>query len=171
MSSGWILEPEGRYIIQPVREASFIRNWSRTSEWCVSLLSNFFPFPLWITGPAELVYCIDNNLSKAVDFAFVALQNERAAYEVIVEDGRLMYRQSGVLVNTTEDSKWIFVLSTTRSLYVGQVFFSASRWYSFCMYEYEPMTVTHIWRMIPKVFFVRTLTSRRRRVNFSIQVS
>lgn len=48
-------------------------------------------------------------------------QNERAAYEVIVEEGKLLYRQSGVLVNTTEDSKWIFVLSTTRSLYVGQV--------------------------------------------------
>lgn len=46
--------------------------------------------------------------------------NERAAYEVIVEEGKLLYRQGGVLVNTTEDSKWIFVLSTTRSLYVGQ---------------------------------------------------
>jgi hypothetical protein len=48
-------------------------------------------------------------------------QNEREAFEVVVEGGKLMYRKSGVLVNTTEDSKWIFVLSTTRSLYVGQV--------------------------------------------------
>lgn len=31
-----------------------------------------------------------------------------------------MYRQSGVLVNTDEGSKWIFVLSTSRALYVGQ---------------------------------------------------
>uniref|UniRef100_J3L179 Uncharacterized protein n=1 Tax=Oryza brachyantha TaxID=4533 RepID=J3L179_ORYBR len=46
--------------------------------------------------------------------------NEREAFEVVVEDGKLLYRKSGVLVNTTEDSKWIFVLSTTRSLYVGQ---------------------------------------------------
>ncbi|KAL6620813.1 hypothetical protein ACP70R_035952 [Stipagrostis hirtigluma subsp. patula] len=46
--------------------------------------------------------------------------NERAAYEVVVEDGRLTYTQSGALVNTTDDSKWIFVLSTSRSLYVGQ---------------------------------------------------
>ncbi|EEE54836.1 hypothetical protein OsJ_02283 [Oryza sativa Japonica Group] len=46
--------------------------------------------------------------------------NEREAFEVVVEGGKLMYRKSGVLVNTTEDSKWIFVLSTTRSLYVGQ---------------------------------------------------
>ncbi|CAN6349989.1 unnamed protein product [Urochloa humidicola] len=46
--------------------------------------------------------------------------NERAAYEVVVEDGRLTYLQSGLLVNTTDESKWIFVLSTSRSLYVGQ---------------------------------------------------
>ncbi|TVU00272.1 hypothetical protein EJB05_54314, partial [Eragrostis curvula] len=48
--------------------------------------------------------------------------NERAAYEVVVEDGRLVYMQTGLLVNTTDDSKWIFVLSTTRSLYVGQTY-------------------------------------------------
>jgi predicted transcriptional regulator len=47
-------------------------------------------------------------------------QNERAAYEVVVEEGRLLYKQSGDLVNTNEESKWIFVLSTSRSLYVGQ---------------------------------------------------
>lgn len=46
--------------------------------------------------------------------------NERAAYEVGVEEGRLLYKQSGDLVNTSEESKWIFVLSTSRSLYVGQ---------------------------------------------------
>ncbi|XP_066312022.1 IQ domain-containing protein IQM1-like [Miscanthus floridulus] len=46
--------------------------------------------------------------------------NERAAYEVVVEEGRLLYKQSGDLVNTNEESKWIFVLSTSRSLYVGQ---------------------------------------------------
>lgn len=39
---------------------------------------------------------------------------------MIIEDGKLVYRQSGILVNATEGSKWIFVLSTTRSLYVGQ---------------------------------------------------
>ena len=42
------------------------------------------------------------------------------AYEVIVEQGRLLYKQSGELVSTNEESKWIFVLSTSRSLYVGQ---------------------------------------------------
>ncbi|XP_062148621.1 IQ domain-containing protein IQM1-like [Alnus glutinosa] len=45
---------------------------------------------------------------------------EREAYEVIVENGKLVYRQTGLLLETVEGSKWIFVLSTTRSLYVGQ---------------------------------------------------
>ncbi|XP_052199908.1 IQ domain-containing protein IQM1 isoform X2 [Diospyros lotus] len=45
---------------------------------------------------------------------------ERESYEVVVEDGTLVYKQSGLLVETTEGSKWIFVLSTSRNLYVGQ---------------------------------------------------
>lgn len=45
---------------------------------------------------------------------------EREAYEVIVENGRLRYKQSENVLNTDEKSKWIFVLSTSRSLYVGQ---------------------------------------------------
>ncbi|XP_047308313.1 IQ domain-containing protein IQM1-like [Impatiens glandulifera] len=45
---------------------------------------------------------------------------ERESYEVIVDDGKLMYKYSGVLVDTTEVCKWIFVLSTSRNLYVGK---------------------------------------------------
>lgn len=37
-----------------------------------------------------------------------------------MENGKLVFRQSGKFVETTEGSKWIFVLSTTRALYVGQ---------------------------------------------------
>lgn len=39
---------------------------------------------------------------------------------MLVESGKLVYRQTGMFVNTNEDSKWIFVLSTSRALYVGQ---------------------------------------------------
>ncbi|KAK9102540.1 hypothetical protein Sjap_019794 [Stephania japonica] len=46
--------------------------------------------------------------------------NEREAYEVIVESGKLVFKQSREFVNTVGGSKWIFVLSTSRSLYVGQ---------------------------------------------------
>ena len=48
------------------------------------------------------------------------LQKEREAYEVIVEGGKLVYTQSKELVHTTEGSKWIFVLSSSKVLYVGQ---------------------------------------------------
>ncbi|KAL8217258.1 hypothetical protein R6Q57_024095 [Mikania cordata] len=47
---------------------------------------------------------------------------ERREYEVIIEDGKLLYKQTGEYVDTTgssKGSKWIFVLSTSRTLYVG----------------------------------------------------
>lgn len=37
-----------------------------------------------------------------------------------VESGKLLYKQNGSLLNTDENTKWIFVLSTSRTLYVGQ---------------------------------------------------
>ncbi|WZZ21424.1 hypothetical protein YC2023_122811 [Brassica napus] len=45
---------------------------------------------------------------------------ERQAYEVVVEGGKLVNRQNKNLVETIEGTKWIFVLSTTRKLYIGQ---------------------------------------------------
>lgn len=48
------------------------------------------------------------------------MQKEREEYEVVVESGRLIHKLSGKLVDTDDKSKWIFVLSTTRSLYVGR---------------------------------------------------
>lgn len=48
---------------------------------------------------------------------------ERLAYEVVVEDGKFFYKQSGELLHTTEEdsnAKWIFVLSTSKTLYVGK---------------------------------------------------
>ncbi|KAG0552650.1 hypothetical protein BDA96_01G525300 [Sorghum bicolor] len=47
---------------------------------------------------------------------------ERESYEVVVEDGKMMYKLSNKIVDTSEgprDAKWIFVLSTTRVLYIG----------------------------------------------------
>ncbi|CAK8571250.1 unnamed protein product [Lathyrus sativus] len=45
---------------------------------------------------------------------------ERKAYEVVIENGRLFYKHSGNPVESTKDAKWIFVLSTSKTLYVGQ---------------------------------------------------
>ena len=47
-------------------------------------------------------------------------QKKRKAYEVVVHDGKLIYKQSGIPVNSDEGAKSIFVLSTTRALYVGK---------------------------------------------------
>ncbi|KVH90861.1 hypothetical protein Ccrd_007110 [Cynara cardunculus var. scolymus] len=47
---------------------------------------------------------------------------ERKEYEVVIEDGKLLYKQTGEYIDTTgspKGSKWIFVLSTSRTLYVG----------------------------------------------------
>ncbi|KAK9062365.1 hypothetical protein SSX86_019551 [Deinandra increscens subsp. villosa] len=47
---------------------------------------------------------------------------EREEYEVIVEDGKFMYKLSRTLIDTTgeqDDTKWIFVLSTSMVLYIG----------------------------------------------------
>lgn len=51
------------------------------------------------------------------------LQTERKAYEIAVENGKLFYSQTGMLLDTKggpQDAKWIFVLSTSKTLYVGQ---------------------------------------------------
>ncbi|GKV15353.1 hypothetical protein SLEP1_g26148 [Rubroshorea leprosula] len=45
---------------------------------------------------------------------------ERIAYEVIVLDGKFLFKQTGELLHTTGNAKWIFVLSTSKTLYVGQ---------------------------------------------------
>ncbi|XP_042000221.1 IQ domain-containing protein IQM2-like [Salvia splendens] len=45
---------------------------------------------------------------------------ERKAYEVVIEGGRLLYKQTWEPLDTTRVSKWIFVLSTSRTLYVGK---------------------------------------------------
>ncbi|KAJ9190344.1 hypothetical protein P3X46_001560 [Hevea brasiliensis] len=45
---------------------------------------------------------------------------EREAYEVMVVEGKLVYRQSGKPVETVEGTKWIFVLSASRTMYVGK---------------------------------------------------
>ncbi|KAF5768598.1 hypothetical protein HanRHA438_Chr14g0648721 [Helianthus annuus] len=47
---------------------------------------------------------------------------ERQAYEVVIKDGKLLYKQTGEYIDTTGElkgAKWIFVLSTSKILYVG----------------------------------------------------
>ncbi|XP_012090861.1 IQ domain-containing protein IQM6 isoform X2 [Jatropha curcas] len=46
---------------------------------------------------------------------------ERQAYAVVIKDGKFFFKQSGELLDTKgqKDVKWIFVLSTSKTLYVG----------------------------------------------------
>lgn len=50
------------------------------------------------------------------------MQTERTHYEVTFQDGKFIYKSSGELLDTRacKDAKWIFVLSTTKILYVGK---------------------------------------------------
>ena len=57
----------------------------------------------------------------------VFVQKEREEYEVVIEDGKFMFKKSRQILDTSggpRDAKWIFVLSTSKNLYVGQVIFS-----------------------------------------------
>ena len=45
---------------------------------------------------------------------------ERKAYDVIVEEGRFIYKQTEEFLHSTSNAQWIFVLSTSKTLYVGK---------------------------------------------------
>ena len=52
------------------------------------------------------------------------MQKEREDYEVVIEDNKFLYKKNRQIIDTSfgpRDAKWIFVLSTTKTLYVGQV--------------------------------------------------
>jgi hypothetical protein len=52
------------------------------------------------------------------------VQKEREDYEVVIEDSKFLYKKSRQIIDSSggpRDAKWIFVLSTSKSLYVGQV--------------------------------------------------
>lgn len=74
---------------------------------------------------AKNIVCFLVNQRQQSYCSFI-LQKEREAYEVIVENGKFFYKD-GKLLDTSEgdkDTKWIFVLSTSKILYVGKVIFS-----------------------------------------------
>ncbi|RWW31805.1 hypothetical protein GW17_00003562 [Ensete ventricosum] len=68
-----------------------------------------------------LMFLLMMTKNKSSDEGFCPCeQKEREAYEVIVKNGKLLYKQTEMPVCTKEGSKWIFVLSTSRELYVGE---------------------------------------------------
>ncbi|KAL2525638.1 calmodulin-binding family protein [Abeliophyllum distichum] len=83
---------------------------------------SYQPFFYWLDvgdgKEVNLESCPRVNLQRQC-IEYLGLK-EREAYEVIVDEGKLIYKVSGIELNTDEGSKWIFVLSTSRALYVGQ---------------------------------------------------
>uniref|UniRef100_M0ZR84 Calmodulin binding protein n=1 Tax=Solanum tuberosum TaxID=4113 RepID=M0ZR84_SOLTU len=88
--------------------------------WCNSGSSQPFFYWLDIGDGKEVIVeqCSRSDLqSQCIKYLG---PKEREAYEVIVKNGKLIYKKNGVCVDTIEGTKWIFVLSTSRTLYVGQ---------------------------------------------------
>lgn len=55
---------------------------------------------------------------------FALFQKEREHYEFVVVDGKILHKLSGKPLDTnggSAGSKWIFVMSTTKRLYTGEV--------------------------------------------------
>jgi hypothetical protein len=51
------------------------------------------------------------------------LQQERENYEYLINEGKIVHKLSGVLLDTSQEkgTKWIFVMSTAKRLYAGKV--------------------------------------------------
>ncbi|GMH18085.1 hypothetical protein Nepgr_019926 [Nepenthes gracilis] len=80
---------------------------------------------LWLVSAsifkcAEVGYPSRKRSKHEVSEDQTAAPMHQVSQAVVVENGKLTNRKSGKLVETVEDSKWIFVLSTSRALFVGQ---------------------------------------------------
>jgi hypothetical protein len=53
----------------------------------------------------------------------IVLQQEREHYEYIIKEGKVIHKQSGEPLDTRgpKGTKWIFVMSTAKKIYAGQV--------------------------------------------------
>jgi hypothetical protein len=69
---------------------------------------------------------IVNLLATGCKFIYFenVLQKERELYEYIINEGKVIHKQSGEPLDTSKgpkDAYWIFVMSTARRLYAGKV--------------------------------------------------
>lgn len=89
-------------------------------EWCKKATTQ--PFFYWLgVGDGRdinLDYCPRSILQKQ-RIRYLS-PKEREQFEVVINNGNLVYKQNQQPVDTPERSHWIFVMSTSRNLYVGQ---------------------------------------------------
>ncbi|KAJ3675089.1 hypothetical protein LUZ60_004131 [Juncus effusus] len=93
-------------------------------EWCNSQAGQ--PFFYWLDvgegRDLDLTDCPRSILTKEC-IKYLGPQ-EREQYEYVIEEGKMIHKQSGELFNTSnngsEKEKWIFVMSSTKAIYAGQ---------------------------------------------------
>ncbi|KAJ4850692.1 IQ domain-containing protein iqm3 [Turnera subulata] len=92
-------------------------------EWCKSESGQ--PFFYWLdVGDGKDVDLEEHPRSKLREQRIKYLgPQERENYEYIVEEGKITHKQTGNLLDTSNGRlgvKWIFVMSTSRRLYIGE---------------------------------------------------
>ncbi|KAF5737470.1 hypothetical protein HS088_TW13G00351 [Tripterygium wilfordii] len=92
-------------------------------EWCKANAGQ--PFFYWLdAGDGKELDLKQCSMSKLQQQCIKYLgPQERENYEYIVEDGKVIHKQSGSLLDTYKENqgcKWIFVMSTSQKLYAGE---------------------------------------------------
>uniref|UniRef100_A0A6M2EHN4 IQ domain-containing protein IQM3 n=1 Tax=Populus davidiana TaxID=266767 RepID=A0A6M2EHN4_9ROSI len=89
-------------------------------EWCKA--DSGQPFFYWLDvgdgKELDLKECPKSKLREQ-SIKYLGPQ-EREHYEYIISEGKIIHKQTGDLLDTTPGAKWIFVMSTSKRLYVGE---------------------------------------------------
>lgn len=127
---------EKRLILKNVQDQSFDNNVSSILDQYVFKMSYIFLIfvlncmlltPLWLSYEYDIWKMWLYITSKFIFHLFLCLswcnQQEREDYEYLVEEGKIVHKLTGNLLDTrtTPKAKWIFVMSTTKRLHVGEV--------------------------------------------------
>jgi len=74
----------------------------------------------WNRNPIVISRSAVPNMLPSI-FYLILNQQEREHYEYIISEGKIIHKQTGDLLDTTQVAKWIFVMSTSKRLYAGEV--------------------------------------------------
>ncbi|XP_061963119.1 IQ domain-containing protein IQM3-like [Populus nigra] len=89
-------------------------------EWCKA--DSGQPFFYWLDvgdgKELDLKECPKSKLREQC-IKYLGPQ-EREHYEYIISEGKIIHKQTGDLLDTTQGAKWIFVMSTSKRLYAGE---------------------------------------------------
>lgn len=92
----------------------------------------------------------------------------------MIEDGRFLHKKSRRILDTSSgprDAKWIFVLSTSKNLYVGQVNTHRMHWGEKKEGSLEPRDSSSVHRVTSLSWIATSNGCRRKREHFSTLAS